>query len=364
MKQAAFVLPLTVLLALPARAQETTSAETKRQNVTTLAVRARKAESQGDRVEALKAYEALRTETAQTQDTELVHEHLAATLRAAQTLDALAAASGNASDRATARSHYEAVAAQGDAVQARAARNGLGVLLLREGRPADALAAMREIDIAAVPAPQQFVFHSNLAHGYEATGELNEALASYKAALAQEPGFGPAQEGAFRVLHLRRPPPVQEAQALVQMLADQGQARAAGERLRDLLIAWAGQAAGSELLPLLARTYVTAKVSPQDFAEGTRPLLAKVTDPALSTALAQLATAYLDEIPLGMDGAEARRRFSAWADGNAKARALAGVLRLVGSLEDAAEHPRQALARAWVAWLIDRRDPENAVAVV
>jgi tetratricopeptide (TPR) repeat protein len=366
MKQTILVLPMFAAIGVLAAAQETPVAPSPdKERIRELSERAQKAESKGDRTEALRAYEELlsRPITGVDTDAEIVHARVAATFQAGRNLEAIAMSDAAPAARlAAARGRYEEVIAEGDSSQKLAARNALGVLLLRQGLKADALATLMRMDLSMVSPKQAFVFHSNLGRAYEENGQLEPALAEYKAALEQQPSFTPAQDGAFRVLRGRTPPAAAEAIALIELLATKGEVRAAADRTRKLLVAWGGPAA-AELLPQLVGKYAAARLTPPDFATREWPDLAKVTDAVLRLPLEQLRRAYQDDITVSGETWRAPTQFSAWAEPRSRARSMAALLRFLGDLEDGAARPRGALARYWTAWLLER-EPDYAVATL
>lgn len=348
-------------VAEPQEPAATAATTREKERVQKLNERAKAAESKGDRAEALKAYEALRTATPEN-GAEASRARAGATMQAGRNLEALAVGRDAATHLAAARARYEEVIRVGDPAQKLAARNSLGVLLLRQGDKATALATLKQIDLATVPANKAFVFRSNLGRAYEENGHHDLALAAYQAALEAQPGFAPAMEGAFRVLVAKTPPAVGSAVTLLDVLEKKGQSRAAAQQARQLVVAWPA-AAASEILPPLARLYAAARVTPTEFEAREWPELAKVSDAALRPAVGQLRGAFQPSLPLSTNVYGAPDGFSAWARPQPRALAMAALLRFLGDLDDNAERARPALARYWAAWLLTR-DPEHAVAVV
>jgi tetratricopeptide (TPR) repeat protein len=357
------------LAAASTGAQERTvapaAARVEKEKVQDLLRRAEGAESRGDRIEALKIYDELRSENAvaNASAVEAARIRVNATLQSARTMEAMAVA--DAAPDATlvqARERYEEVVRLGDAEQRLAARNSLGVLLLKQGDKAAALTTLKQIDFAGIPSGQAFVFHANLGRAYAENGDAARALAEYKAAMEEQPTFLPAQAGAFRLLQ-SRPPSSSEALPVIELLLKKGAPRAAAVGTRDLLVAWQGSPAAADLLAPLAQSYALARVPPLTFREAEWAILAKVTDPQIRLALDQLRHAYLDEIALTSEYWAPPAAFSQWAHPVARAASMARLLRFVGGLHDAAERPRQALASYWAAWLL-ARDSDDAAATV
>lgn len=372
MNRTVLVFPLLATISAVAATQEPAipveAERVDKERLRALSERAKRAESTGDRAEAVKAYEAVRAEKVTPTEAEVGSDvarlRVNATLQSARNLEMLASSDAAPAARLVeARARYEEVITQGDAGQKLAARNALGVLLLRQGQKAEALATLKQIDLAAVPAAQAFVFHSNLGRAYEESGQAQSALTEYKASLEQQASFLPAQQGAFRLLQRREPAPLADAIALIGLLTKKGEVRAAADRTRELLVAWQGQPGAIELLPPLARNYAAARVAPSDFLARDWPSLAKVSDPTLRASLDQLRHAYQDDLPFSTDRWSPPRDFSAWARPLSRARSMAALLRFRGDFEDAADRPRQALALYWTAWLLDR-DPDYAVATL
>lgn len=356
------LMSFVILTAGVAEPQDAPAEATReKEGVQKLTERAKTAESKGDRAEALKAYEALRN-AAPEEEAGTSPARAAATLQAGRNLEALAVGDAAAAHLAQARARYEEVIRVGDPAQKLAARNALGVLLLRQGDKATALAMLKQIDLATIPARKAFVFRSNLGRAYEENGHHDAALAAYQAALEAEPAFAPAMDGAFRVLLARTPPAVGSAVTLLDLLEKKGQARAAAQRARQLVVAWPA-AAASEILPPLAHLYAAARVTPAEFDAREWPELATVTDAALRPALGQLRSAFQPDMPLSTHVFGPPDGLSAWVSPEPRARAMAALLRFLGDLHDNAERAPQALSRYWAAWLLTR-DLEHALAVV
>src|SRR3954465_9026403 len=129
------------LVAASVGAQERTvppQATVEKERMQGLLRRAEGAESRGDRKEALKIYEELRAQklagVADVSTAEATRIQANATLQSARTLEAIAAAEPVPAVRlAQARQRYEEVVQSGDTEQKLAARNSLGVLLLKQG---------------------------------------------------------------------------------------------------------------------------------------------------------------------------------------------------------------------------------------
>jgi tetratricopeptide (TPR) repeat protein len=294
-------------------------------------------------------------------DETLAKAQVQATMQSARSIEALADAEAAPARLGEARLRYEQVMKDGDAMEKLAARNSLGVVLLKQGNTKEALATLQQIDLAAAPPAQAFVFQTNLARAYETAGQGGPALESYKAALSRQPGFPAAQEGAFRLLRDRTPRAPAEAIGLIDLLARGGESRAAAHRTRDLLLAWDGDA-GAALLPSLATQYAAARVRPPEFTDREWPLLARATSPPLRAALDQLRLVYQDDLAATSSSPDPAV-LSAWHEPRARAEAMAALLRFLGGVQEAGERPREALARFWMAWLL-ARDPEDAVATL
>jgi tetratricopeptide (TPR) repeat protein len=319
------------------------------------------AEAKGDYAEAAREYQQASREAASQGAPDRAQAE--AILHASRALESQAKAEPSSSQElAEARSGYELVIRSGEPDQKLAARNALGVMLLREGQISAALAELKQMDLAAIPSKRSFVFRANLARAYELDGQADQALQEYRKAIEEEPTFPVPRQGALRILAAQRPARVNEGVELVGLLAEGDEPRAAAEMARELVVAWSKEKAATELLPGLATAYVESRTRPSDFEKEEWPALLEALAGPAGPALEQLERAYVDELPVLRGPEEARRLFSEWSLDVARSTAMGQLLRFVSSRDEAAGRFRSALARAWAAWLIDAGETAGALA--
>ncbi|HKA37373.1 MAG TPA: hypothetical protein VKH43_11185, partial [Thermoanaerobaculia bacterium] len=122
-----------------------------------------------------------------------------------------------------AREAYAQVIQIGTPQQRVQAQNNTAVLALREGKPQEAVAVLKDVDVNALEPEQRYLYNYNYGRALELAGNTSEAYGRYARVLEAEPGYDPAIQGAFRVLTASRPPRFLEAAKLAQALLARGE---------------------------------------------------------------------------------------------------------------------------------------------
>jgi hypothetical protein len=290
---------------------------------------------------------------------------------------------------------YQTAAQNGAPAQRAEANNNIGVLYIKQRQYPEAVQAMSQIDFDSADASNRFIYHYNYARALEAAGKSRDAYAQYVAAINQPVAFEPASVGAFRVLeHAAQPGARTPAAAgLANRLINTGQPRLAAQAARASLLRWGDEPRASELLFVLARYYLIASVTPEEFdvTDGQAAADRRNTPAALGafanlpnqaplqwrglSALAeqrqalrdqanQIRTAYSGEsLPTFTNKDQAVRAFGAWAAPEAAAALFSDLLRHIGRSYQQRNNPKAAMARYMAAWWLDIDASEAALAV-
>ena len=320
------------------------------------------ARAQGDLAGAKSAFNEAR-QAAKTEKTTGLEAQAA--LQYARTIQSLETPQLNKENVAEARTAYAEVIRLGTPQQRVHAQNDLAVLSLRQGDPQEAVATLRQVDTGAVEPGQRSLYAYNFGRALELAGNGREAYQKYTQALEQDPGFGPATEGAFRLLRESGSAQVAETARLAETLLGRGQPESAGRELRRALEAWAAQPDAQRLLAVLLRYYVAATLDPPGFRKEEMPFLKRVSDrgPQLAPAIKQVAAAYAGDVPAFVERGSARGFFNAWSPEPWKVEPFSRLLKVIGDSYDRAEQPRQALALYSGAWSLDPANTEAGLYV-
>ncbi len=320
------------------------------------------AQAQGDLAAAKSAFNDARL-AAKTEKTAGLEAQAA--LQYARTIQSLDASQLTKERVAEARTAYAEAIELGTPQQKVHAENDLAILSLREGDPQQAVAVLRQVDVAALQPGERALYAYNYGRALELSGNGPEAYKKYTQVLEQDPQFNLAAEGAFRLLRASRPAPVGEAARLAETLLGRGQLESAARELRRTLETWAAEPDAQRLLAVLLRYYVAAKVEPRQFRKNEWPELKSLSErgPRLAPAVEQIAAAYAGETPLFVERGRARGFFSGWSPEPWKIEPFSRLLKTIGDSYDRAEQPRQALALYSGAWSLDPSNTEAALYV-
>lgn len=245
------------------------------------------------------------------------------------------------------------------------ARNNLGNLYLATGDAASALAVLEAIDLDRADPGSRSVFTYNRSRALEAAGRGEDAFAGYLDAIAGQPSFLEAVEGARRVA-LGAPGP-EQAVRLAGQLVGQGLRGDAAGVLRDSVARWPTAAT----LTALARYWAEVGTAAAEDAGAGPGILGELPPgtPAEVRALATELTGVFDDDAFSAAGREggdlhalARQGFPSWRGDEERAAVVATLLSAV-----ARERARQgdaagALGRTFVAWWVNRADTDAALA--
>ncbi len=158
-------------------------------------------------------------------------------------------------------SAYRDAVQLGDVSQRAAAHNGWATTLLREGDAADAVQQLNAIDLPQVEPARRAVYRYNLAMANERLGNWEQAYNSYIAAIADKPEYQSASEAAFRLLHSRPEPHINEAVKLSETLLSKGQTASAERYTKQYLDLWAKAPGSQRLLAALLEYYAVAPLT-------------------------------------------------------------------------------------------------------
>jgi tetratricopeptide (TPR) repeat protein len=260
--------------------------------------------------------------------------------RAAQGLARLLAV-GSIDRQEEAAHWYERAAQLGDARLRIEAKNGLGVLRLRQGRARDAADLLASVepqireskDFDAI-ARSRYLY--NYATALEKAGSTEKAFARFLEALELDSSFQPACDGAERVANASPPRlRVEQLGRLSSLLIQKGELSAVREYLlRTLRDGRALSGAPYEdLLVLLVRYWTAAKVGPEDAQKDWLPFLSQDPpwmSPISRDRVARIRTAYATEMPPILDRYRASGYFGLWQSPKEAASAFSGFLKMVG----------------------------------
>jgi tetratricopeptide (TPR) repeat protein len=322
---------------------------------------ARKAKSRGDYKSAAEGFGEVRKSALASDDKTSAAQ---AAIDYAQSVEHWASADPTQQNRlAEAVESYQNAIQLGDAGQQAYARNGLGVLLLRQGKTVESLAAFREIDMDRIAPPARFAYVYNYGRALEKSQDLQSAYVQYRRALELQPRFEPAIESAFRVLRQSSPPNIRGAVGLGRQLVERGAAAFTAGQIHALLKAWSTAPDAIELLTVLVQYYVSASVDPahfEKFESGDLRSLGAAT-PALKRPIDEIHTAYFGDFPPSFYHGAARDIFRSWAYPREHAALFSALLKKVGAYYDQREAPEKALPRFSAAWMLNPADSEAAV---
>ncbi len=322
---------------------------------------ARKAKSRGDYKSAAEGFEKVRKSALASDDKKSAAQ---AAIDYAQSLERWVNTDPTQQNRlAEAAQSYQSAIQLGDADQQAYARNGLGVVLLRQGKAVESLAAFRGIDMDGIAPTARFAYLYNYGRALERNDELQTAYAQYRRALELQPRFEPAIEGAFRVLRQSPRPNIKEAVGFGQQLVVRGSGAFTARQIHTLLKAWNAAPDASELLTVLVQYYISASVDPVQFQEVELGDLRSLgaTTPALRSPIDEILTAYVGNFPPSFHHGPARNIFRSWAYPPEHAALFSALLKSVGAYYDQRETPEKALPRFSAAWMLNPSDSEAAV---
>ncbi len=257
---------------------------------------------------------------------------------------------------------YREVIQIGTPPQRLLAQNNLGNLLLRQGKPSEALSILRQMDLSSLQPSERFVYEYNTARAFEATGNSTAAVELYQKVFTAQPAFEPAIEAAFRVLRLSRPAPVQSAAGLANLLVERGQAELVAPQVRKLLQVWAREREAQRLLAVLVRCYAEQSLDPATFEKSEWPVWndVRARAPGLALAVRQVRSAFLDRLEPFFRSHMVPEVFSAWSGQEWKVKPFGLLLRSLGHHFRHGD-PRAALARYSLAWSMNNEDVEAAL---
>ena len=262
-------------------------------------------------------------------------------------------------------SAYDDAARVGDAKQRATALNSKSVALLQINKPAEALTSLKQIDITAIDGVNKLGYQYNLARAYEASGTQysRQSYDQYVRVLKEKPGYGPALEGAFRVLNSEPKPRIDDAVTLGMFLLSSGQTESAGQYMRLSVERWSSQPDAQKLLAVMVHYYATAPVSTGQFKEKEWPWLEKLSGkaPPLLKAISEIGKAYSDDVHPVFEPYDAWAIFPAWSHDLWKQNALGALLKSIGNERQQQKQLSQALTHYTLAWFLDPTDSESAV---
>ena len=322
---------------------------------------ARKAKSRGDYQSATEGFGEVRKRALAADDKKAAAQ---AGIDYAQSVERWASADPTQRSRlAEAVESYQNAIQLGDVDQQAYARNGLGVVLLRQGKTVESLAAFREIDMDRIAPPARFAYVYNYGRALEKNDDLQTAYVQYRRALELQPKFEPAIESAFRVLRHSSPPNIREAVGLGRQLVERGSAAFTAGQIHALLKAWSTAPDAFELLTVLVQYYVSASVDPAQFEKFESKELRSLgaATPALNRPIDEIHTAYFGNFPSDFHHGPARDIFRSWAYPREHAALFSALLKKVGGYYDQRESPEKALPRFSAAWMLNPADSEAAV---
>jgi tetratricopeptide (TPR) repeat protein len=322
---------------------------------------ARKAKSRGDYKSAVESLGEVRKSALASDDKKSAAQ---AAIDSAQSVERWASADPSQQNRlADAVESYQNAIQLGDIDQQAYARNGLGVVLLRQGKTVESLAAFRAIDMDKVAPPTRFAYVYNYGRALEKNDDLQTAYVQYRRALQLQPRFEPAIESAFRVLRQSSPPNVKEAVGLSRQLIERGSGAFTAGQIHTLLKVWSTAPDAIELLTVLLQYYVSASVDPEQFEKfesGDLRSVAAAT-PAMNRPIDEIHTAYFGDFSPSFRHGPARDMFRSWAYPREHAALFSALLKKVGAYYDQREAPQKALPRFAAAWMLNPSDSEAAV---
>lgn len=273
--------------------------------------------------------------------------------------------------------------------------NNLGVYLLNEGKPQDAVKVFAE-----VPDPRWFdahVYLANYAWALEVTKQPEEAVKRFSQSLTRKPEYTRAADGIIRILKAGTLRPVAEMLGVKSLFGVEGlPVTAGGDAAYELLAVWGNGESADLILPYLIRYFARFPVDVTRFEEVEKPRLLALTNvwktqPSWLTELLKLYEyPTFPELPTT---AEIRERdyqalpnlaksLPKWAVVHERATAevssfrrdFARVLQLAGDGFRVRAAPdrkpkdsglaRQAIARYLTAYSVDRTFPEPPLAAV
>ena len=155
----------------------------------------------------------------------------------------------------------------GDLKQRATALNSKSILLLRDNKPADALTSLKQVDSTAIEGSNRLGYRYNLARALELNGAQysHESYTEYLKILKERPGYGPAQDGVFRVLFHEPVARIDDAAAIGTELLATGQRESSAYYMRKSLERWATQPDAQKLLAVLLHYYATEPVNTEQF---------------------------------------------------------------------------------------------------
>ncbi|HET8922566.1 MAG TPA: hypothetical protein VFN26_06170 [Candidatus Acidoferrum sp.] len=322
---------------------------------------ARKAKSRGDYKSAVESFGEVRKSALASDDKKSAAQ---AAIDFAQSVERWASADPSQQSRlAEAAESYQNAIQLGDADQQASARNGLGVVLLRQGKTVESLAAFRAIDMDKVAPPARFAYFYNYGRALEKNADFHTAYEQYRRALELQPRFEPAIESAFRVLRRSSPPNVKEAVGLGRQLIEHGSGAFTAGQIHNLLKEWSTAPDAIEVLAVLLQYYTSASLDPAQFEKfewGDLRNLAAAT-PALNRPIDEIRTAYFGNFSSSFHHGPARDTFRSWAYPREHAALFSALLKKVGAYYDEHEAPEKALPRFAAAWMLNPFDSEAAV---
>jgi tetratricopeptide (TPR) repeat protein len=274
-------------------------------------------------------------------------------------------AAGDPAKLAVAESAYrqsiQAATEASDSSQKVLATNNLAVLMLKQGKKADALSVLRTVDLTMIASEQRPLYAYNLGRSLEVNGDLNGAFDKYATAYDASPEFVEAASAAFRVLQSSESPRIPDVVRLSEDLIGHGHSEIVGQHLPTLLLAWGGNPDAQRLLAEVLRCYTAQGVTPKDFMSGRRKILedAATHFPALAKPVAAVKEAFAGKLsPIPEPGPG---NFWTWYGESWKADAMGPMLKVIG--DDYAENKQYegALGRYASAWSLTR-DPQYALA--
>lgn len=259
------------------------------------------------------------------------------------------------------RQSIQAATEASDSSQKVLATNNLAVLMLKQGKKADALSLLRTVDLTTIAPEQRPLYAYNLGRSLEVNGDLSGAFDKYATAYDASPEFVEAATAAFRVLQSSESPRIPDAVRLSDDLIGHGHSEIVGQHLPTLLLAWGGNPDAQRLLAELLSCFTAQRVTPRDFMSSRTKILedAATRFPALGKPVADVKEAFAGKLsPIPEPGPG---NFWTWYGESWKEDAMGPMLKVIG--DDYAENKQYegALGRYASAWSLTR-DPQYALA--
>jgi tetratricopeptide (TPR) repeat protein len=259
------------------------------------------------------------------------------------------------------RQSIQAAAEASDITQKNLSTNNLAVLMLKQGKKADALSLLKTVDLNSVATEQRPLYAYNLGRTLELNGDPGSAFDQYSLALRLNPKFTEAGTAAFRVLEQMSTPRLKDTLTLSEILIANGYSEIASRGLTPLLGKWADEPDSQRMLGLLIRCYTLQRITPDRFKKEDEEFLQNVEarSPVLRRAIADVRTAYEGKLPV--EPTPYPTALFSWTEGNWKLDDIGPLLMLIGDWYSSQKDPLSALGRYSTAWTLTR-DPQYALA--